>query len=738
METEVRTSQRQRSRLASIATRTDAEVVARRHAPVVLALWGLAVAQPLLDLFGQNPEFFLVNQFSRLEIVLFGLVVVFGVPAVLVLAELVGHAVDPRIGQGVHGASVAVLGAALALTVLGQFDVDDTAIVLLVSAFSGVLIAYLEIRVQAVATGLRYLALTPIVFIVAFLGLSPTAELVWGQEAAEISAGVVGRPGPIVVVSMDEFPLASLLGPDGRIDAERFPNFARLAGTSSWFRNATSVSPLTQQSVPATFTGRLPDDIALPTARDHPRSLYTLLGDGYDQFVEEQITDVCPDDLCPDPTGILALSRLRTSLLDAAVVYAQATMPPSVREHLPAVDRSWGGFIEGVNQEAATDPVAAEGGNGGAEDPGAVTADEPDPSCPDAELWCGAARFNDLIDHVEPAAGRPDLYAAHLTIPHVPWIRSPEGLQYAPRILEIPGTELDGSWATDEPFALRQSFQRHLLQVAYVDSLLGRLMDELEAAGQWDDAMVVVTADHGVSFTPGQPLRAPTPATIHEIYNVPLFIKVPGQGEGEGELRTDNALTVDVLPTIVDVLDIDTDWTFDGESLVGSGEHRPDKPVIFAGVRSVVPADFEGVLEVVRRNQTYVASGGGVSGILAVGAYADLVGRPVAQLDTVPTVGASWTANEAAALAAWDPDGGVLAPLLLHGRLVTPLVPTEALLVLNEVVAGVAGGFEPAGGELSFSALVDEQALRPGVNTAALLVPVAPGSRTFNTIPLSS
>ena len=83
--------------MAALAARTNAGVVIRRHAPVVLALWGLAVAQPLLDLFGKNPEFFLVNQFSRLEIVLFGLVVALGVPALLVLADLVGQA--QQLGQ---------------------------------------------------------------------------------------------------------------------------------------------------------------------------------------------------------------------------------------------------------------------------------------------------------------------------------------------------------------------------------------------------------------------------------------------------------------------------------------------------------------------------------------------------------------------------------------------------------------------------------------------------------------
>ena len=49
----------------------------------------------------------------------------------------------------------------------------------------------------------------------------------------------------------------------------------------------------------------------------------------------------------------------------------------------------------------------------------------------------------------------------------------------------------------------RPGRQRHLLQLAYVDSLIGDLVQELKAQGIYDDALVVLTADHGISFEPG-------------------------------------------------------------------------------------------------------------------------------------------------------------------------------------------------------------------------------------------
>ena len=303
------------------------------------------------------------------------------------------------------------------------------------------------------------------------------------------------------------------------------------------------------------------------------------------------------------------------------------------------------------------------------------------------------------------------------------------------RNLVIPGGTPDGSWKADAPYLVRQSFQRHLLQLGYVDSLLGRLLDQLDDTGTWDETMLVVTADHGIAFRPGSPLRAPTPETIHEIYNVPLFVKLPGQATGGP--TDENALTIDVLPTIVDALDTETDWEFDGESLLGE-DHRPDKPVVYAGTTSVVPADVSGVLAVARRNATYVPRDDGWLGVAAVGPYGDLVGRAVDQLETTPVTGVSWSLDEAPVLGGLGPRRPPqLAPILVHGTLDPGIlaVPTDALLAVNGRVAGAVGGFTEDGSNLSFSALLAEELLAPGANQVTLLLPVSAGARSFHTRP---
>ena len=81
---------------------------------------------------------------------------------------------------------------------------------------------------------------------------------------------------------LDELPLVSLLGPDGRIDATRYPNFAALAGGSTWYRNATGVSGWTPYALPAMLTGRYPSTPAAPHYSQYPDNLFTALGGLYD------------------------------------------------------------------------------------------------------------------------------------------------------------------------------------------------------------------------------------------------------------------------------------------------------------------------------------------------------------------------------------------------------------------------------------------------------------------------
>jgi hypothetical protein len=123
-------------------------------------------------------------------------------------------------------------------------------------------------------------------------------------------------------------------------------------------------------------------------------------------------------------------------------------------------------------------------------------------------------------------------------------------------------------------WAAAHGLQLHYSQMQFTDQLLGELIAQLRTNGVYDETLVVVTADHGMSLVPGTPTRRVTEPTLYDIAAVPLLVKAPGQSDGA---VSDAPLeTVDILPTILDVLDVEPVDDLDGTSAfdVPAGRQR--------------------------------------------------------------------------------------------------------------------------------------------------------------------
>ena len=160
--------------------------------------------------------------------------------------------------------------------------------------------------------------------------------------------------------------------------------------------------------------------------------------------------------------------------------------------------------------------------------------------------------------------GRPALYVKHTLLPHVPYMYLPSGRRTRNGVRDpIPG--MNSVRGYGDPFLTRHNEQRFLLQVGFVDRELGRLMRRLRQQRLLDRALIVVTADHGTSFEIGvRDRRRVTRGNVDEVAPVPLFVKVPGQRRGR--VSRAYASTLDVLPTIADVLDVPIPFRVDGRS----------------------------------------------------------------------------------------------------------------------------------------------------------------------------
>jgi hypothetical protein len=530
----------------------------------------------------------------------------------------------------------------------------------------------------------------PLIVLILFLLVSPARELLFPSDAGGAVVGPASSRTPIVHVVLDELPQSTLADANGRIDAELFPNFARLGRESTWYRNATTVDDLTTEAVPAQLTGEQPQQGSLPTTRDHPRSVFTLFERSHALTVVEPITDVCPARLC-DEVRPGTLDRLRSLESDLEVVVQHLLLPEDLRDGLPAVDRVWEGF------EAGSVAGAGElrGGSNLKRDVLARLARD------DA-----TAGFERAIASLERQGPRPPLLFVHSTLPHGPWRYLPDGRQYDIAGKEYPGLASEG-W-TGPQWQIDQAFQRHVLQVQYVDRLVGRLLDALRARGLFDDAVIVVTADHGASFVSGQPRRPANRADVGAIAPVPLFVKLPGQREGrvdDGAVRT-----IDVLPTIAKAAGVRVPWKADG---IPADERTIDAsaPIDVSHAGEPVLTEALGAVLAKRREREEIEARLLRDGVYAIGPRPDLIGRRVA----VQTGGRR----------AMVDDDAAMLPSFVSGE-VRGLEPdTDVAVAVNGRVEATTRVYRDDGRSV-YAALVPPSSLHEGANAITVLT-VLPG-----------
>lgn len=88
-----------------------------------------------------------------------------------------------------------------------------------------------------------------------------------------------------------------------------------------------------------------------------------------------------------------------------------------------------------------------------------------------------------------------------------------------------------------------------------LDARLGAFFDALRATPLWDEAIVVVTADHGESMT-GHEFYFAHGMAYDEILHVPLIVKLPRGARG-GTRVSEGVQLVDVYPTLLELAGLD-------------------------------------------------------------------------------------------------------------------------------------------------------------------------------------
>jgi hypothetical protein len=510
---------------------------------VLFGMTGFAISQPLLAVFGDNPELFAFQSVTGGTILWFAALVAFGAPLVLWGLTRGAAAIHPRAGTVTHLLLVAGLAVVASIQLLNSV-ITSPGIVTMLALLVASVFSWLYVRAVSVAAWARITAVLPALAFALFTLASPSGELALAS-ATPSAVSVDSELPSVVFLVVDEFPTRSLLDADGGIDAQRFPNLAAFTEDAVWYRHFTAMAPFTNASVPSLLTGKEPTvDGTLWT--EHPDNLFTVLDPTHELRVFETASRLCGAPTCSEgrlgegPSGPGVTEQLSTVLGEAIDILATRVTPGSTTpEGLVA-------FTEQFDQEVweGARPLDLE-----------FTQQLP-------------SRFTEFVAGLEPGDG-PALHFLHLMLPHFPWRTYADGSLYRAPLAR---RAHPFSASNEVEWFSALSERRHLLQASYTDRLIGEMLSVMEEAGIYDDTVIVIVGDHGASFAPDTDLRIATVETLDSIAYTPLFIKP--RGVGAGGVDDSNLMSVDLLPTVAKEVGLEIPWSVDGFAAGGDEIER--------------------------------------------------------------------------------------------------------------------------------------------------------------------
>jgi arylsulfatase A-like enzyme len=108
--------------------------------------------------------------------------------------------------------------------------------------------------------------------------------------------------------------------------------------------------------------------------------------------------------------------------------------------------------------------------------------------------------------------------------------------------------------------------------IAYIDSELARLIEELRRLGQYDNTLIIITSDHGEMFGESGVVGHHA-GTFPELVHVPLVVKYPQQRQSVSIAGVVGL--ADLVPTILEAVGLPDDRSLDGRPLPTGEKGNP-------------------------------------------------------------------------------------------------------------------------------------------------------------------
>lgn len=207
-----------------------------------------------------------------------------------------------------------------------------------------------------------------------------------------------------------------------------------------------------------------------------------------------------------------------------------------------------------------------------------VLGDEGRDNVKNAASW-GAAATKGI--EAAKQAGKPFCLMLNIADPHKPFYAEGKGgvtipdddvpsKVFAPEEMPIPG------FLHDDP-VIRKELAHYYSSVRRADDGVGAILDALKASGQDENTIIIFLSDHGM------PLPFAKTQLYHHSSRTPLMIRWPGVTKAGAVDDAHMISTVDLLPTILDMLQIAQPGGFDGKSFAAvlKGESQPERVMVF-------------------------------------------------------------------------------------------------------------------------------------------------------------
>ena len=165
----------------------------------------------------------------------------------------------------------------------------------------------------------------------------------------------------------------------------------------------------------------------------------------------------------------------------------------------------------------------------------------------------------------------------HYLQPHAPYqpgarSREENALGESPGITRREWEELEekllaaNETRTADPALIERARELYRANLRYVDSAIGELIEQLDAAGLYEESLIILTADHGEAFF-GHRRFIHNWTLYDDMVRIPLIFKFPRSNTVVPRKISILVETIDLLPTLFDYLQLPIPERLEGDSL---------------------------------------------------------------------------------------------------------------------------------------------------------------------------